>query len=80
MRDSAENIRYIIKEKIKPKRQIKDFSFEEMKEYFESKGEANYRVNQLFDEIYSNRALSFFEMTTLPKGLRQTLSEEFSLH
>lgn len=61
------------------KKDIKDFSLEELKVELEKWSEPSYRAAQIFDWIYRKGAASFVAFTDLPKGLRQKLEENFSL-
>lgn len=61
------------------KKDIKDFSLEELKVELEKWGEPSYRAAQIFDWIYKKGATSFDAFTDLPKILRQKLEENFSL-
>jgi 23S rRNA (adenine2503-C2)-methyltransferase len=48
----------------------------ELAERLTAMGEKSYRAAQIFEWIYSRRALSFDEMTSLPKGLRERLAAQ----
>jgi len=50
---------------------------EQLEELLLSQGEKKYRISQIFDWIYKKNCLSFDEMTSLSKELRQKLSAEF---
>ena len=51
---------------------LKDFSLEELEEYFETAGEKKYRAEQVFKWIYKG-ACSFDEMSDIPVDLRERL-------
>ena len=61
------------------KKLIKNYSLEEVAEYFTSIGEKTYRARQLFSWIYDRNIESFNEMTNFSKELREKLSLEFEL-
>ncbi|MBX6352229.1 MAG: 23S rRNA (adenine(2503)-C(2))-methyltransferase RlmN [Thermoflavifilum sp.] len=52
-----------------------DMRSDEMAAWFEELGEPRYRARQVFEWLYQKRALTFDEMTNLPKTLRGRLSE-----
>ena len=54
------------------KQQLKDLTLEEMQKWVESLGEKKFRAQQIFRRIYEG-AISFEEMTELPKELRSHL-------
>ena len=54
------------------KQQLKDLTLEEMQKWVESLGEKKFRAQQIFRRIYEG-AISFEEMTELPKELRSRL-------
>jgi len=58
---------------------IKNYSLEEVTEYFTSIGEKSYRARQLFSWIYDRNIESFNEMTNFSKELREKLSIQFEL-
>jgi len=60
------------------KKDIKDFTLEELKARLEKWGEPSYRATQVFDWLYKKGATSFEAFTDLPKSLRQKLEEYFS--
>jgi 23S rRNA (adenine2503-C2)-methyltransferase len=61
------------------KRAVKSLFLEELQAQFSNWGEPAYRVSQLTDWLYKRRAISWDEMTNLPKSLREKLKEQFSL-
>ena len=61
------------------KKDIKNFTIEELKEELGKLSEASYRVNQIFEWMYKRGARSFDEMSTLPRSLRDKLGRVFSL-
>ncbi len=56
---------------------IKNFTLNELKQYFISQGDKAYRANELFRAIYINKNLNFNNITTLSNELRKKLSEQF---
>ena len=60
-------------------RDIKSLSLEELQTQFKTWEQPSYRLPQLLDWIYKRRVTSWDAMTTLPKALRQLLSETFTL-
>ena len=54
---------------------LKSMTMEEMKGYLSSLGEPAFRAKQVFQWLYRG-AVSFDEMTDLPKVLRQKLEDE----
>lgn len=56
---------------------IKDFSINELKEYFKTNNESHYRAVQLFQDLYIRKINSFDECSTIPKSLRTKLSQDF---
>ena len=62
---------------IKPN--LRDYTIEEIKELMKTLGEPLYRGEQVFHWITCKNAITFEEMTNLPKTLRAKFSEKFSL-
>ena len=58
---------------------ITDLTLKELQEAMASMGEPSFRAKQLHQWLFSHRAASFEEMTTLALSLRQRLSETFSI-
>lgn len=58
---------------------IRDFSFEELTQYFITAGEEPFRSTQIFEWIYQKNAWSFDAMANLPKQLRDRLKKDFIL-
>ncbi len=56
---------------------IFDLSFPELEAQLIELGQPKYRAKQIWQNLYINLAGSFDEMTSLPKSLRQTLTERF---
>ena len=50
-----------------------------LKEFLKEKKIESFRQKQILQEIYRNQNISFEEMTTLSKGLRSVLDEEFGV-
>ena len=59
-------------------RNIRDFSLDELKEYFEQIGEKRFRAMQVYEWLWKKNARSFDEMTNLSLDLREKLKNEFS--
>ena len=61
------------------KKDVRDFSFEELGAELEGWGEPAYRGKQIFEWVYQKGADSFAAMTDLPKSLRQRMEEAYDL-
>jgi 23S rRNA (adenine2503-C2)-methyltransferase len=61
------------------KKDIRDFSFGELRTELVGWGEPGYRAKQILEWVYQKGADSFAAMTDLPKSLRQRLEEAYSL-
>jgi 23S rRNA (adenine2503-C2)-methyltransferase len=61
------------------KRFLLDLSLQELTAYLAELGQPAFRARQIWEWIYQQYAISFDEMTNLPKALRQRLSEEATL-
>lgn len=61
------------------KKDIRDLSFEELSSVISGMGEPRHRTKQIFTWLYGKQALSFSEMTDLPKALLKKLDEEFTV-
>ena len=61
------------------KKNIKDYSLEELKNEFEILGEKKYRAEQVYNWIYKENVASFEKMTNLPLDLRQKIEKIYSL-
>jgi 23S rRNA (adenine2503-C2)-methyltransferase len=59
---------------------IKSLTRAELEARFKTWGQPAYRVTQLLEWLYVRRATSWEALTNLPKPLRETLRENFSLH
>jgi len=59
---------------------IKELSLKELRNYFISLNEPQYRASEVFREIYKNKAGDFNKITTLPKELRAILSKSFYIY
>ena len=59
------------------KRNIKDFTLEELKEKLKEMGEKPFRAEQIFKWLYNDRASSFEDMTNLSIDLRNKLNDIF---
>lgn len=63
-------------ERLLVKKDIKSLDFNELKEFMQSRGEATFRAGQLYGWIHKKFAVSFDEMSDIPKGLRESLCNE----
>lgn len=61
------------------KRNIRELSLEEMKQFFLDHGEKAFRAKQLYEWIWKKSARSFGEMTNLSQKQRELLESEFTL-
>ncbi len=61
------------------KKNIREFSLPELKEYFESIGDKKFRAIQAYEWLWKKNARSFDEMSNLSLELRQKLALEFDL-
>lgn len=59
---------------------IKSQTADEITSRFKSWGEPAYRVSQLLEWLYIHRVTSWDTMTNLPKGLREQLKNNYTLH
>lgn len=58
---------------------IRDLSYQELMDYFQSIGEKAFRATQIFEWIYQKGAWSFDDMSSLPRPLRDRLKRDFLL-
>lgn len=58
---------------------IKSFALDELKGEIRTLGEKEFRAAQLYDWMHKKLAVSYEEMTNLPKAFREKLSQEYSL-
>ncbi|GAB2702284.1 23S rRNA (adenine(2503)-C(2))-methyltransferase RlmN [Paenibacillus thermoaerophilus] len=56
---------------------VYDYTLEDWQQWVKAQGEPAFRAGQIFDWLYVKRAMSFEEMTNLPKSLRAKLQEQF---
>ena len=61
------------------KKLIYDLTFNQLEEWLSQNNEPAYRASQIFDWLYVKRVHSFTDMSNLSKGLREHLSNEFSI-
>ena len=61
------------------KKNIKDFTLEELKKELINIGEKGYRAQQIFQWIYKEDVTDFAEMTNLSIDLRKKLEENYTL-
>lgn len=65
--------------KAKGSKNIRQLSYQDLENFFESIGEKKFRVKQVWEWLWQKHAHSFGDMTNLSKELRQKLGENFSL-
>ena len=58
---------------------IKDYSFEELKEELQQIGEKPFRAEQIFKWLYQEKVENFEEMTNLSKELREKLKNTYTI-
>lgn len=58
---------------------IYDLRFEGLQDWLEANGEKGFRAGQIYDWLYVKRVGSFEDMSNLSKGLREKLSNHFSI-
>ncbi|MDX1953676.1 MAG: 23S rRNA (adenine(2503)-C(2))-methyltransferase RlmN [Verrucomicrobiota bacterium] len=58
---------------------IKSQFLEELQQQFQAWEQPTYRVTQLLDWLYQRRAVSWEQMSNLPKALREKLAQTYSL-
>lgn len=58
---------------------IYDYTLEDLKQYFISKGEKPFRATQVFEWLYRYRVKKFDDMTNISKKTIELLNEEFDL-
>ena len=58
---------------------IKSLTFDELSEQVRAMGLPAYRAGQIFQWLHEKQAASFDEMSSLPKALREQLSEQYEL-
>jgi 23S rRNA (adenine2503-C2)-methyltransferase len=57
---------------------IKELSLDEIEHYVLDAGEAKYRAEQIFRQIYEQRKETFADLSIIPASLRQKLNGDFS--
>ena len=62
------------------KRDIRNTSIEELKEFFEANGEKAFRAKQVFEWLWKFSASSFEEMSNISKSTRTLLDQHFVFH
>jgi 23S rRNA (adenine2503-C2)-methyltransferase len=67
-------------QKTTAKRNIRELSADELKQWFSDQGEPAFRGRQVWEWLWSKSARSFNAMTNLSKDLRIRLEQEFTLH
>ncbi|HEX8461331.1 MAG TPA: 23S rRNA (adenine(2503)-C(2))-methyltransferase RlmN [Segetibacter sp.] len=64
---------------MKPAKNIRHLTLEELEQYFEQLGEKKFRAKQVYEWLWLKQAHSFDTMTNLSKELRAKLQEHFTL-
>lgn len=64
----------------KAKRDIRALNREQLRSYFEARGNKAFRGNQVYEWLWKKGAHTFEEMTNLSLELRDALSEEFTIN
>lgn len=64
---------------MKKKLNLRNYTLEELRSLISELGEQAFRADQVYHWITCRAAISFEEMTNIPKSLRHRLSESFSL-
>lgn len=59
---------------------IKNFTFDELKQEMSSLGEKPFRAEQIFKWVNQENVTTFDDMTNLSKELREKLKEKYSIH
>jgi len=62
------------------KKLIKNLSFEELQNFVLDNSQPKFRAEQIFKELYLNRADDFNSITTIPKFFRDELNSEFEIN
>jgi 23S rRNA (adenine2503-C2)-methyltransferase len=58
---------------------IYSLRLEELENWLQENGEPKFRGNQIFNWLYEKRVTSFLDMTNIPKGLQEKLTNSFSI-
>ena len=58
---------------------IRSMTLQELAAYLQAAGEPAFRAKQVFAWLHAEQALSYDDMTNLPKALRETLAQEAPL-
>ena len=61
------------------KKDIKSYTFDELKKEIESIGEKAFRAKQIYEWLHVKLAASFDEMTNLSKALREKLESQYEI-
>lgn len=62
---------------MKTTRDIRQLSLEDLKDYFQTIGEKEFRAKQVYEWLWSKNAHQLDEMTNLSKSLRDSLAKDF---
>ena len=62
------------------KKDIRSLSLDQIKIFFVKNGHEEYRGDQLYSWLWEKSALSFDQMTNLPKSVRSILEENFVIN
>ena len=61
-------------------RDIRKVSLESLTQWVVDRGEKKFRAKQIWEWLWVKSAVSFEDMSNLPKGFREELKKEFSIH
>ena len=69
----------MVNKDLQQKQDVRNFSYEELVQYFEGIGEKPFRATQVFEWIYKKGAWDFEDMKNVPKELRDRLRQDYEL-
>jgi 23S rRNA (adenine2503-C2)-methyltransferase len=59
---------------------IRQLKLNDITTWFKEKGEPSFRAKQVYEWLWQKSALSFDDMTNLPKATREALKNDFAIH
>ncbi len=62
------------------RKNIREFTLQELKDYFEANGDKKFRAMQVFEWLWKHNVRNFDSMTNLPVSTRAMLSDQFIFH
>jgi 23S rRNA (adenine2503-C2)-methyltransferase len=62
------------------KRNIRELSEDELRQWFKDQGEPSFRASQVFEWLWKKSSRDFDKMSNLSKPLREKLKEQFTIH